>query len=111
MSASWKSTAFAVLIISLALAGTLLFANMWQPSASAEAKEAASVVAGLEARIAELEAKLSDPGTQLSSDAERNLARLADALEDASDRWLREISGHLGAIASELQYIRRAVER
>ena len=111
MSASWKSTAVAVLIIVSALAAVLLFAGVWQPGASAEVKESASVVAGLEARLAALEAKLAEPGTQLSSDAERNLARLADALEDASDRWLRDIAGSLSTIATELQSIRRAVER
>jgi hypothetical protein len=70
----------------------------------------AIVPAELLRRIEALEASLAEVGSVQSQTSDRELARIADEVHDASDRWLRDISGNLVQISRELENIRRAIE-
>jgi hypothetical protein len=93
---------------------------------SAKTENISGRIDALAARLEALEGRIGDFAengvTALSpsgaaAQQERELARIADGVEkvasnlyQASDYWLRDISGNLESISSELVNIRRAIE-
>jgi hypothetical protein len=101
------ATACALILIGFA-AGVLFSGAL---AAGAEGVGGASEASGeLVARVEALEARMAAAGPALQQGSDRELARIADNLHDASDRWLRDIAGSLAQISSELVNIKRAIE-
>ena len=108
-----RTTQIATAIISAltGFAAALLIISLLQaPVAGARAETSASDIAGLLVRVEALEATVAGMNSESSQESDPQLARIADTLNDASDRWLRAIAGSLNQISRELENIKRAIE-
>ncbi|HUX06358.1 MAG TPA: hypothetical protein VMX35_03505 [Acidobacteriota bacterium] len=107
-----KALVTTVLISALAgfAAAFFVISLLQTPVAGVRAETSTADIAGLQIRIEALEAAVAGMNTEPLQESDRQLARIADNLRDASDRWLRDIAGSLNQISQELANIKRAIE-
>jgi len=95
----------------IALAATFLLLVGNGQAARAKETGAEGLYRELSRRIEMLELEVAALGGSAPQDYSDELGKIASAVEDASDRWMRSIAGSLENISRELEYIRKALER
>ena len=117
--------AFVVMIALMFLAVLVLLPSLPAFTAKSGEVEGESCNGNYEAlmvRLEELEREITElrsaAETAAGGQSERELGRIADSLaaiatsfNNASERWLRDISGDMSQVADELYNIRRALEQ